>query len=89
MQHKCGYNALSEEIAHPTVYHYYLSQISVNIQLNGLTKCKKDSGAADPGDFPFIQLEITWVSCIKTVHSANKIIKWMRIITISSDNQLN
>ena len=35
---------LSEEIAHPTVYHH-LSQPSVNIQLNGLIKCREDSGA--------------------------------------------
>ncbi len=35
--------ALSEEIAHPTVYHH-LSQLSVYIQLNKLIKCKEDSG---------------------------------------------
>ena len=33
--------ALSEEIAQPTLYHY-LSEVSVNNQLSGLTKCKKD-----------------------------------------------
>ncbi len=33
---------LSEEIAHPTVYHH-LSQLSVNVQLNGLIKCMEDS----------------------------------------------
>ncbi len=43
---------LSEEIAHPTVYH--LSQLSVDIQLAGLIKCREDSG-----DFPFSQLDIT------------------------------
>ncbi len=32
---------LSEKIAHPTVYHH-LSQLSVDIQLNGLIKCKED-----------------------------------------------
>ena len=36
-------HALSEEIAHPTVYHH-LSQLSVDIQLNGLIKCREDSG---------------------------------------------
>ncbi len=34
---------LSEKIAHPTVYHH-LSQLSVDIQLNGMIKCKEDSG---------------------------------------------
>ncbi len=34
---------LSEKIAHPTVYHHF-SQLSVDIQLNGLVKCKEDSG---------------------------------------------
>ena len=34
---------LSEKIAHPTAYHH-LSQLSVDIQLNGLIKCKEDSG---------------------------------------------
>ena len=37
------YATLSEEIAHLTVYHH-LSQHSVNIQLNGLIKCREDSG---------------------------------------------
>ena len=36
-------STLSEEIAHPTVYHH-LSQLSVNIQLNGLIKFREDSG---------------------------------------------
>ncbi len=35
---------LLEEIAHPTVYHH-LSQLSVDMQLNGLIKCREDSGA--------------------------------------------
>ena len=35
--------ALSEKIAHPTVYHH-ISQLSVDIQLNGPIKCKEDSG---------------------------------------------
>ena len=34
---------LSEKIAHPTVYHH-LGQLSVDIQLNGLIKCREDSG---------------------------------------------
>ncbi len=37
------HDTLSEKIAHPTVYHH-LSQLSVDIQLNGLVKCKEDSG---------------------------------------------
>ncbi len=36
-------SALSEEMAHSTEYHH-LSQFSVNIQLNGLIKCREDSG---------------------------------------------
>ena len=44
---------LSEKIAHPTVYHH-LSQLSVNIQLNGLIKCKEDSIY---GHYPLIFLE--------------------------------
>ncbi len=36
-------HALSEEIAHPTVYHH-LSQVSVDNQLSGLTKCRENSG---------------------------------------------
>ncbi len=35
--------ALSEETAQPTVYHH-LSQVSVDMQLSGLIKCKEDSG---------------------------------------------
>ncbi len=35
---------LSEEIPHPTVYHH-LSQLSVDMQLNGLIKCREDSCA--------------------------------------------
>ena len=35
--------ALSEKIAHPTVYHH-LNQLSVDIQLNGLIKCRENSG---------------------------------------------
>ncbi len=38
-----GFNTLSEEIAHPTVYHH-LSQLSVDIQLNCLNKCRENSG---------------------------------------------
>ncbi len=34
---------ISEEIAHPAVYHH-LSQVSVDIQLNELIKCREDSG---------------------------------------------
>ncbi len=34
---------LSEETAHPTVYHH-LSQLSVDIQLRGVIKCSEDSG---------------------------------------------
>ena len=34
---------LSEETAHPTVYHH-LSQLSVDVQLNALIKCREDSG---------------------------------------------
>ena len=34
---------VSEEIAHLTVYHH-LSQVSVDIQLNGLIKCREVSG---------------------------------------------
>ncbi len=37
------YPALSEEIAHPTVYHH-LSQLSVEIHLNELIKYREDSG---------------------------------------------
>ncbi len=36
-------NALSEEIAHPTVYHH-LSQLSVDIHLSGLIKCRANPG---------------------------------------------
>ena len=36
-------HTLSEEIAHPTVYHH-LSQLSADIQLNELIKCTEDSG---------------------------------------------
>ncbi len=35
--------ALSEETAQPTVYHH-LSQVSVDMQLSGLIKCREDSG---------------------------------------------
>ncbi len=35
--------AFSEKIAHPTVYHH-LSQLSVDIQLNGLIKSRENSG---------------------------------------------
>ena len=36
-------HTLSEETAHPTVYHH-LSQLSFDIQWNGLIKCSEDSG---------------------------------------------
>ena len=36
-------DTLSEETAHPTVYHH-LSQFSVDIQLSGLIKYREDSG---------------------------------------------
>ncbi len=39
--------ALSEEIAHPTVYNH-LSQVSVDNQLSGLVKCSEDSGVQMP-----------------------------------------
>ncbi len=45
------YTTISEEIAHPTVYHH-LSQLSVDIQLNRLIKCWEDSG---------IQMKLTQV----------------------------
>ena len=32
-----------KKIAHPTVYHH-LSQLSVAMQLNGLNKCRENSG---------------------------------------------
>ncbi len=35
--------ALSEETAQPTVYHH-LSQVSVDMQLSGLVKCREDTG---------------------------------------------
>ncbi len=38
-----SYPTLSEEIAHPTVYDH-LSQLSVDIQLSGLIKCREDLG---------------------------------------------
>ena len=47
---------LSEEIAHPTRYHH-LSQISVDIQWNGLIKCREQSSASDPHDLRFTQLD--------------------------------
>ncbi len=37
-----SHHTLSEEIAHPTIYQH-LSQLSVDIQLNGLIKCREDS----------------------------------------------
>ncbi len=37
------WGTLSEKIAHPTVYNH-LSQLSVDIQLNGLIKCRENSG---------------------------------------------
>ncbi len=52
---------LSEKIAYPTVYHH-LSQLSVDIQLNGLIKFKEIfscSNEAVPGDFMFTQLDTT------------------------------
>ena len=45
------YLTLSEETAHPTVYHH-LSQLSVDIQLNGLIKCREDLG---------VQMQLTHV----------------------------
>ncbi len=36
-------HTLSEETAHPTVYHL-LSQVSVDMQLSGLIKCREDLG---------------------------------------------
>ena len=36
-------HALSEDIAHPTVYHH-LSQLSVDIQLSGMIKCREKPG---------------------------------------------
>ena len=42
---------LSEEIAHPTVYHH-LSQLSVYIQSVGLIKCRENPG---------VQMQLTWV----------------------------
>ncbi len=41
MSHLWFLYTLSEKIAHPTVYHH-LSQLSVDIQLNGLIKCRED-----------------------------------------------
>ena len=38
-----GYITLSEETAQPTVYHH-LSQISVDMQLSGLIKCREGTG---------------------------------------------
>ena len=35
-------HTLSEKIANPTVYHH-LSRLSIDIQLNGLIKCREDS----------------------------------------------
>ena len=37
------FQSLSEKIAHPTGYHH-LSQLSVDIQLDGLNKCRENSG---------------------------------------------
>ncbi len=34
---------LSEETAQPTVYHH-LSQVSVDMQLSGMIKCRENSG---------------------------------------------
>ncbi len=49
-----------KKIAHPTVYHH-LSQLSVDIQLDWLNKCRENSGVqmklTQPGDFPFTQLD--------------------------------
>ena len=39
----CRSPTLSEEIAHPTVYHHF-SQLSVDIQLSRLIKCREDLG---------------------------------------------
>ena len=51
------YITLSGEIAHFTVYHR-LSQVSVDNQSGGLTKCRH-SNAAEPGDFLFTGLDAT------------------------------
>ena len=53
---------LSEKVAQPNVYHH-LSKLSVDIQLNGLINSRSASHSkfqneADPGDFPFTQLDI-------------------------------
>ncbi len=63
-------DTLSEETAQPTVYHH-LSQVSVDMQLCGLIKCREDS------DFSSTELGITWVSCIKTVNSGDILLKEM------------
>ena len=42
---------LSEETAHPIVYHYS-THLSVDIQLNGLIKCREDLG---------VQMQLTQV----------------------------
>ena len=44
-------HTLSEEIAHPTVYHH-LSQCSVDIQLSGMIKCRENPG---------VQMQLTQV----------------------------
>ncbi len=51
---------LSEEIAHPTVYHH-LSQLSVDIHLNGLIKCREDSGVQMQLD-QVIFRSLSWIS---------------------------
>ncbi len=51
---------LSEEIANPTLYHH-LSQLSVDIQLNGLIKCREDSGV-QMQQIQVIFQTLSWIS---------------------------
>ena len=51
---------LSEEIAHPTVYHH-LSQLSVDIQLSGLIKGRENSGVQVPLT-QAISYSLGWIS---------------------------
>ncbi len=74
MEPMCYLCALSEETAHPTVYHH-LSQLSVDIQLSGLIKCREDSGLL----IQLIQVifrSLSWIS-----HESAAIIQWTQVIS--------
>ena len=66
-------NELSEETAHPTVYHH-LSQLSVDIQLSGLIKCSQDSRVLRQLT-QVVFRSLSWIS-----HESAAIRQWTQVI---------